>query len=446
MTRKLAKDALLQQFYADGVRVIFGNPGSVEESFLDAMRRFGKIEYVTGLQEASVAAMADGYARATHGPAIVQLHSAVGLGNGMGVLYEANRSHTPMVMLAGETYSDVQAFDGFLAGDLAEMVRPVTKWSARVTHASQLLRLLRRAFKLAATPPQGPVFLALPMDVLDQEVDDDIVPTSLVDTRAACTPDAAEAIASHLLAAEAPLLLIGDGVALADAVEEVRTLADLLAIPTYGVDFSELDASFTDPMFVGLLGHSFGDSTRTVTTAADAVLAVTTPLFPELFPSRQPYFRPGAAVMQIDQDPWEIAKNFPVAVGVQADPKLSLCLVIDAVKRRLPADRSAIEARRAAVLARKAANRDATQQRYDGVPDTPQCLSPATMMRTLSEAVPEDALIYDESITSGAHHGGAVLQPPRRHDVGCHHRLLRQAAGHAPHRFRPHGQDALADL
>lgn len=412
MERIPAKEALLRQLHADGVSVIFGNPGSVEESFLAAVRAFGKIEYVMGLQEASVAAMADGYARVARKPAIVQLHSAVGLGNAVGVLYEANRSHTPMVMFAGETYSDLQAFDGFLAGDLAEMVRPVTKWSARVTHASQLLRLLRRAYKLAATAPQGPVFLSLPMDVLDDLVDADIVPTSPVDTGAACSAEAAEAIARHLVAAKAPLLLIGDGVGLSGAVAEVRALADLLACPTYGVDFAELNAAFTDPMFMGLLGHGFGDGNVAITTAADAVLAVGTPLFPELFPSRHPYFQPGAAVMQIDQDPWEIGKNFPVAVGVRADPKPSLALVIAAAQRLLPADRSAIEVRRTAVLARKAAQRDSTRKRYETVPDLPDCLSPATMMRTLAAAVPENALVYDESITS-TEHLQFYLQPSR---------------------------------
>ena len=395
-----AKNAMLRQLYLDHVSVIFGNPGSVEEGFLAAVGQYGRIEYVLGLQEASVAAMADGYARVTHRPAVVQLHSAVGLGNGIGVLYEANRSHTPMVMIAGEAYSDMQAFDGFLAGDLAEMVKPVTKWSARVTHGSQLLRVLRRAFKVAATPPQGPVFLALPMDVLDQEVEADLVPTSLVDTRAACSLETADLIAKHLVDASSPMLLIGDGVVLSDAVDELRTLAELLAIPTWGVDFSELNASYKDPMFMGMLGHSFGDNTRLVTSTADVLLAISTPLFPELFPSRESYFRQNAVLMQIDLNPWEIAKNFPVAAGVAADPKLSLKLVIDAVKRRLPTDLSAVEARRSAVLSRKDTDRKAVQARYDAMPDTSDAMSSATMMRTLSEALPQDVLIYDESITS----------------------------------------------
>src|SRR5262249_38734155 len=137
-----AKEAFLHQLKEDGIDVIFGNPGTTEESLLDAIGHFEGIKYVLGLQEASVVAMADGWARMKRKPAAVQLHSSVGLGNAMGILYEASRSHTPMVVFAGETYSDLQAFDGFLSGDLAAIARPVTKWSTRVTHGTQLLREL----------------------------------------------------------------------------------------------------------------------------------------------------------------------------------------------------------------------------------------------------------------------------------------------------------------
>jgi benzoylformate decarboxylase len=406
------KEALLHQFQADGLHVIFGNPGSSEESLIEAIGRFDGIEYVLGLQEASVVAMADGWARVARKPAGVQVHSAVGLGNAMGVLYDAYRSHTPMVVMAGETYSDLQPFDGFLAGDLAETARPVTKWSSRVTHGSQLLRVLRRAIKVASTPPRGPVFLALPMDVLDEEIAADIGPTSLVSHRCTCSPSDAGEIARRLVAAKWPMLLIGDGVAEADARDELRRLAELLACPTWGVEFNDLSASYRDPLFLGMVGHSFGDTTRSIIKDADAILAVGTPLFPELFPSRSAYFKPGAVLMQIDEDPWEIAKNFNVAVGVQADPKSSLALVLAAVEQLMPADRSAIEARRAAVIDAKQAARDNAQRGYDSVPDTPASMAPGTLMRTLVEELPDSAIVYDESLTST----GALLhylQPDR---------------------------------
>lgn len=111
MTTVKARDALLRQFMVDGIDAIFGNPGSTEESFLKAVSECSGITYYMGLQEASVVAMADGWARVARKPAICQIHSAVGLGNAMGVLYEAFRAHTPMVMFAGEPPLEFQSYD-----------------------------------------------------------------------------------------------------------------------------------------------------------------------------------------------------------------------------------------------------------------------------------------------------------------------------------------------
>lgn len=394
------KDALLRQFLVDGLDVVFGNPGSTEENFLQAVGENHEITYVLGLQEASVAAMADGWARVARKPAICQIHSAVGLGNAMGVLYEASRSHTPMLMIAGEPPVELQAFDGFLAGDLAKLAMPLTKYSTRLTHGRQALRVVRRALKVAMTPPLGPVFLAIPMDVLDEEVElTDIFPTSYITPAGACTQSDAEEIAQRLVQAEMPMLLIGDGVTEANAREELTELAHLLACPVWGVEFNELAMSFKDPLFMGLIGHSFGEQTRSITQTADALLAIGTPVFPELFPSTEPYFRRDAVLMQIDRDPWEIAKNFPVHVGVQADPKTSLALIIAAVKKMLPSQ-DRIEQRRKKVVGDKAAAFDADTQRLESVADSSDYMSPATLMRTLAKEIPAEALVYDEALTS----------------------------------------------
>jgi len=396
-----ARDALLRQLICDGMNVVFGNPGSTEENFLEAVGENTDITYIMGLQEASVAAMADGWARVSRKPAVCQIHSAVGLGNAMGVLYEAQRSHTPMIMFAGEPPVELQAFDGFLAGDLAKIAMPLTKWSARVTPGRQLLRMLRRAIKVAATPPYGPVFLALPMDVLDELVDEaDIIPTSLIIPPASCSQSDAEEIARKLIEAKTPMLIVGDGVSEAGARDVLHELADLLAIPTWGMEFNELCMSFRDPMFMGLIGHSFGSNTRSITMDADVLLAIGTPVFPELFPSVENYFQKDAVLMQIDRDPWEIAKNFPVYLGVQADPKGSIELIIKAIRKMQPSYTDAVKSRRIRVIAENAAAFLKNKQTLEAIQDTPEFMSPNTMMRTLVNEMPEDAMIYDEALTS----------------------------------------------
>jgi benzoylformate decarboxylase len=394
-----AKQALMRQLVADGVRVIFGNPGTLEESLLEAIKQCAEIKYVLGLQEAAVAAMADGYARAARRPAIVQVHSAVGLGNATGVLYEAHRSGTPMLVLAGETEVPLQAFDGFLGGDLVSMAKPVTKWAARVSDGSQLLRMVRRALKVAATPPQGPVFLALPMDVLDQLVTADINPTPIVDTCARIPDDRARYIATALINAEHPLLLVGDGVAVSGAQAAVEALATLLAIPVYRADASAVDISFRAPTFMGLLGHAYGDDTRRVTLPADVILAVGCPLFAELFPSKENYFSQNTKLFQIDLNSWEIGKNFPIEYGAQADPRLCLEDILDHA-RNISSTRAAELALRRAALATQIAQTQAAWEDQQEAESANGALTPAQMMRILSESLPSEAMIYDESITS----------------------------------------------
>ena len=170
--------AVCEQLLAEGIRYVFGNPGTVEQGFLDALSSYPALQYVFALQETIAVGIADGYARATHGPAVVQLHSGVGLGNGVGMMYQAKRGHAPLVVLAGDAGVQYEAMDAQMAADLVGMARPVTKWAGRVTHPSSLLRMLRRAIKIATTPPTGPVFLALPMDVLDAPNAEEVVPAA----------------------------------------------------------------------------------------------------------------------------------------------------------------------------------------------------------------------------------------------------------------------------
>lgn len=130
---------LLEQLRADGIKYLFGNPGSSEEGLLDEVTRFPDITYILGLQEAAIVAVADGYAQATQKPAVVQLHTGVGLGIGTSGLYHALRKRTPLLVLAGEAGVSVDALEAHMAIDLVALARPVTKYAARATHPGSLL-------------------------------------------------------------------------------------------------------------------------------------------------------------------------------------------------------------------------------------------------------------------------------------------------------------------
>ncbi|MER6944271.1 thiamine pyrophosphate-binding protein [Nonomuraea sp. NPDC000554] len=329
MSARPAKNAIFEQFAADGISLMFGNPGTVEQGFLDVLEDQPGFRYVLALQEAVAVGLADGYARATGGPGLVQLHSGVGLGNGIGMLYQARRGHSPLVVIAGEAGVRYDAMDAQMAADLVAMARPVTKYATRVTHPGSVLRVLRRAVKTAMTPPRGPVFVALPMDVLDEETSEPAVPSTLPSR--ATLPVAADLdrAAAALRGAKRPVVLMGDGVSVSGAQAELARVAEALGAPVWGVDSSELNLDTTHPLYRGQLGHMFGEHSAAQLKDADAVLIVGTYVFPEVFPLLDSPFPAGAPVIHIDLDDYEIAKNFPVDVALVADPKPTLAALAD---------------------------------------------------------------------------------------------------------------------
>ncbi len=392
--------ALFEQLRADGVRFMFGNPGTVEQGFLDTISDFPDISYVLALQETIAVAMADGYARAARRPAVVQLHSGVGLGNGVGMLYQARRGHAPLVVVAGESGVMYDAMDAQMAADLVGIARPVTKWATRVLHPTSLLRVIRRAIKIASTPPMGPVFVALPMDVLDDATTEAAVPTSVPVTRV--RPDAAdvENAASHLARARHPLVIFGDGVAFSGAQRELVEVAEVLGAEVWGADCSEISIPTSHVQYRGQLGHMFGSHSGPILAAADAVLVVGTYLLPEVFPNLDSIFAPGTAVVHIDLDAYEIAKNFPVDLGIVADPALTLKALAAALGTAMrPEDVAAAAERRAAARARRT-----EEDREAGAADaatweqTP--MRPARFMSELAKRLDPRSVIFDEALTS----------------------------------------------
>ncbi|MGY9068864.1 thiamine pyrophosphate-binding protein [Streptomyces sp. CAS3] len=400
MVSRPARVAILEQLRADGVRHMFGNPGTVEQGFLDELRNFPDIEYILALQESSVVGLADGYARATRTPAVMQLHTGVGVGNAVGMLYQAKRGHAPLVAIAGEAGLRYDAMDAQMAVDLVAMAEPVTKWAARVVDPGSTLRVLRRAFKVAATPPYGPVLVVLPADVMDRDTTEPAVPTSYVGF--AATPDAEvlDRAAALLAGAERPLVIAGDGVHFAGAQQELGRLATAWGAEVWGADWAEVNLSVEHPAYAGQLGHMFGESSRKVTAAADAVLIVGTYALPEVYPALEGVFAPGAPVVHIDLDTDAIAKNFPVDLGIAADPRRALDGLAHALAGRMsPRSRARAaewtaerSARRRAERA-AAARRDETALAADALPTT-------AFLQELARKLPDDAVVFDEALTA----------------------------------------------
>ena len=412
MTTKAGRQKIVEQCLADGMDHMFGNPGTVEQGFLDALRDYPQMRYVLALQESVAVLVADGHARATHRPTLVQLHSSPGIGNAVGALYQAKRGHAPLVVIAGDAGLRYMNMDAQMAADLVAMMEPVTKYATLVLEPRSLLRTLRRAIKIAATPPMGPVYVCLPMDVLDAPNDEEVRPTSVPSTRTVPEPAILEQAAGALAGAGTPMIYVGDGVAHSGAADEVARVAELAGAEVWGVDVGDVCCDTTHPSYQGTTGHMFGAASLPITRRGDVNLVVGTYMVPEVFPELGDIFARGARTFHFDLNAYEIAKNHPVDVGAVCDPKATLAALARVLEARLtPDDRRRAAQRLEALRAGKARRRqeqDAAFAAFDG--KTPLHMS--QFVRVLADKAPPDTMVFDEALTNSP--ALAHFLPPRR--------------------------------
>jgi benzoylformate decarboxylase len=396
------KQAFLDILREEGVSVMFGNPGTTELPLMDGLARQPDIRYVLALQESVAISMADGYAQASGGLGAVNVHVSPGLGNAMGMLYDAYKAGAPLLVTAGQHDQSFTVTEPILWSDLPPVARPYVKWSTEAHRLEDLPRLVRRAVKTALAHPTGPVFLSLPVDVLNAERELDLGAPTRVAPRLVGDRHAIDEAARRLAAAERPLILVGDAVAHSDAIAEVVELAELVGCPvaSEGVA-STCSFPFAHPLNAGTLPR-LGPPIRAQLMRHDLLFSIGGDLFTLSLPSDVDPMPDGLSVVQLDVDPWELGKNYPAAVAIHADPKGALPELIEAVRhhtgksghpqaaKRLETARAAHERANAELVER--ARRDAAQ-----VP-----MSPLTLVHELARAVPRDVTIIDESISSGA--------------------------------------------
>jgi thiamine pyrophosphate-dependent acetolactate synthase large subunit-like protein len=398
--RKTNRFAVIEQFLVDGMHHMFGNPGTVEQGFLDALGSYRECRYILTLQESVAVMAADGYARATQKPTLVQLHSTPGVGNGIGALYQAMRGHSPLVVVGGDSGVRYQALDAQMAGDVVAFARPVTKWATMVTDPSSVLRVLRRAIKIAATPPMGPVYVCLPQDVMDAPATEEVFATLVPSTRTIPDEALVRTAAALLASATTPMIYIGDGVAYSGAQDELTRVAELLGAEVWEADAGEVNMAYAHPLYQGMTGHMFGQHSLPILCKGDVSLVCGTYVLPEVFPEIGNIFAKGSKVIHIDLNAYEIGKSHPVDIGMVADPKRTLALLADvlqatmtstqrdAARARMTAIGNAKETRRADELEMDRTNRDASP------------LQMARFMSELAAHLPEDAIIFDEALTN----------------------------------------------
>ncbi len=389
---------------AAGVEYVFGIPGTNEVGFVDALVDHPEIQYVLGLHEGPIAAMADGYAKLAARPAFVNVHSIAGTANVLGQLVNSSQDGTPVVFTAGNQDSRLRGRGSFLESPhLESLPQTYTKWSFDVLRADTIPEVLRRAFKVAATPPGGPVFLTFSKDLWKEpKVRAELLPQERFRPPALLAPGSAlvDRAARLLLGAGAPLLVAGDELTKYGGRDLFVELAELLAAPVVGELASghgRIDFPTQHPQYLGLFPGQ-----RQLGLGFDLVLSGGARMFSEFDYDPQPIVARDVPVIHMSLDAGALGRAYPADVPLLADPEEGLRALLERVKSGMTASRKREnEARLARIAGRRAAlvaaRRLALAQEWESDP-----VSPARLAAELNQALDPDAIVVTEAVTSDA--------------------------------------------
>ena len=402
------RNAFLELLRSEGITHLFGNPGTTELPIMHALKDVPEITFVMAMQESLVVAMADGFSRASGRLTAANVHVAPGLGNAMGSLYNAKFTGTPLILTAGQQEQGHGLMEPLLYGDLVAMATPLVKWAVEVTRIEDLPRIIRRAAKIAMTPPTGPVFISLPGDILNAEAGLDLGHPTRVDAAVRPSDAALQRLADRLLAAAKPVMVAGDEIVKSDALHEAAALAELLGAPAYQQSIA-FGAHFLSahPCFIGALSRVQKD-TRAMLAPFDLMIALGTD------PVRMSVYAPidalpsGMAIAQIGLVDNDLAKNHHVEIAIKADVKETLTALLPVLKQRGGVALSARAKASMSDIAQKNGNWTArrkmlTESITKAAAKRP--IDPDFATLTVIDALPPDAILFDEALTTGRYVG-----------------------------------------
>jgi benzoylformate decarboxylase len=374
------REAAFELLRERAMTTVFGNPGSTE---LPMLTEFPEdFRYVLGLQEATVVGLADGYAQASGGPTLVNLHTAPGVGNAMGAIFNAQANKSPLVITAGQQYRSLMTLQANLTNrDAVRMPHPLVKWSYEPPRAEDVPHALARAIHAASLPPRGPSFLSIPMDDWGVEIDEGAVQHQSARSVTGASqpgPEAIAELAERLRRAERPVLVAGPDIDASGGWDAAIRLAELQRLPVYATPApggGRIGFPESHPLFQGILPPAVLPVGEML-AAHDLVLAVGTSVFPYYPNIPGPLLADGTALVAITSDPDEAARA-PMGDAIVADPALTLSALAATVGE---SDRQAPPVRPAPEAA--------------PISDP---MSPSTAVRALAEVFPADGIVVLES-------------------------------------------------
>ena len=405
MSKKLVSDLIVDYLERRGVTELFGLCGHIVIGMLDALSRSKKLRYIGTRHEAIASTAADGYARVTHKASVVMCHLGPGLTNVITGVANASLDSIPMVVIAGDVPSYYfgrhphQEVQMHADGDQYKLLEPVCKRCWRVDDVEALPNILDRAFRLAESGRPGPVLVDVPMDMFSREMEEDLwdrtYKDSHVTARPAIDPEAAKAIAKKLVEAKNPVLHAGGGILLSQASQELAALAEYLDIPVSRTLAGQGCLSDQHPLMIGQTGFWGLEFTHSLTTQADVILGLGT-RFGEADSSswyQGVTFDPDKTTfLQINIDPNEIGRNYPVEIGAVGDLKIGLKQILEEVKKICPKGRSNPELR--AKIAKAKADFKKSNEAISNDPRFP--MTPQRILRDVKAAIPEDTILFTD--------------------------------------------------
>jgi benzoylformate decarboxylase len=401
MATLTGRSAFLRLLVDEGVTHLFGNPGTTELPIMEAVPDFPQLRYVLGLHESVVVAMADGFARASHRLTAANVHVAPGLGNAMGALYNAQFSGSPILLTAGQQEQGHGLAEPLLYAPLVPVAAPFVKWAVEATRAEDLPRIIRRAAKVALTPPTGPVFLSLPGDVLEQQVEMELGAPTRVDPRTRPSDEALAELARRLLAAQNPVIVAGHELATHDAFAEAAELAELLGAAVfqqtvpYAAQFPSAHRAY-----LGALTR-VQKSVRAALEPFDLLVCLGADLLRMSVYSPLDPLPPGLPVVHVSERDWELGKNHATELAICANVKETLRALLPLVRSTRGAEGAAAAERRLAALAPRNWSAQREQARLaalEAAEEKP--IDPRYLMLRIAESLPKDAVVVEEALTS----------------------------------------------
>ena len=389
------KQAVLEMLKAEGIEYIFGNPGTSEGPLIDMLGDYPEFKYIMALQESVAMGMGESFARSTEKTSFVSLHVDSGLANGIALMLDALNTGTPMVVTSAN-YDSRKINE--TKTDLAELVRPVTKWAVELDLPDQIPSVLRRAFNEANSHPKGPVYVGFTANALEGIADMNIVPSGKVHDEVIPSPSGILEAANLLTKAKNPALMVGDRVSDDNAISESVSIAELLGMAVFQSRGAEVSFPTTHPQYQGM--HSLrSQESRESLKEFDVILTVGMDTLDELFYWGDVILDESQKLIHIDPIPGRVGRSEPTDVGIISNCKTGLAELITEVSKTV--DQIIVNTRKSQVisdaLSQKEAYEESVKEKWNSTP-----MSPARMMYELSNAIPKNSIVVDDSISNRA--------------------------------------------